>query len=381
MKFLNLSEFKTDPLLSVYGQFLAAISIFTAGYWAYLGEPSAVEQMRCFAQMPFCVEFNSIYQSWPMLAPTHLVLIAVLALFSIFAFRAERPGTACAWLVGSLMVKTIWIIRSYEYMGNFHYMPLIMTLVFVFFPHRRANCSLLLVLFYVSAGLLKFNPEWTTGAALYNIPEMNLKLLADLTLLVPTLEVSVSWLLLSSNAWWRRIALASFFVFHAFSWLIVGALYPGVMFLLLSLFFLPEIKKSWRLPNAPLPKASLILGSLFLLLQFTPYIFAIDPALTGLPRTFSLNMFDAKTECVARIEVVKGRETRHVPRDFLEATRIHCDPIVLFSQVRRICALDSEVEVNLELWSRRQTSLDFTLATQVGRACSLGRAFYWKELF
>ena len=161
---------------------------------------------------------------------------------------------------------------DYRFMGNYHYMPFLVSFMFLFIPQKLFFIPLLLVCFYFFAGLLKVsNLDWLTGLA---FPENldfplffneNIKLI--LCFYVVCLEIIGVWCLvfiqtnckgkelLNTFAFFRRktatkkirsrniktiwkiMIYFQLILFHALSYFIVGYFYPLIMFCLLSLFF------------------------------------------------------------------------------------------------------------------------------------------------
>ena len=89
-------------------------------------------------------------------------------------------------------------------------MALFLALAFLLLPAKRDSTRVMLVLFYVWAGLLKLSPDWLSGLAL---PQPPRGVPADWVPLackvVVGLELVVVWGLLAKRAWisgarWRR---------------------------------------------------------------------------------------------------------------------------------------------------------------------------------
>src|SRR5690606_37116203 len=122
--------------------------------------------------------------------------------------------------------------------------------------------------------------------------------------------------------------------FHALSWHIVGYSYPCIMFSLLTAFLLFRWK--WhegriRLrERETLKRGSLAFLTVLFLAQILPRVLSPDLAVDSQGRLFTLNMLDARVQCV-HFSYFKGRDNVYVESSSDRTdlgTRIACDPIV-----------------------------------------------------
>jgi hypothetical protein len=208
---------------------------------------------------------------------------------------------------------------------------------FLFVSGKRVAIRYLVVLFYFWAGIIKLNPEWISGAALYGeslllIPD---SLISAACIYVVVLELLLIFGLLSSRALWFWATLAQLAMFHLISWNIVGFYYPLLMACILSIFVLeryirpppqPELPGAPSLARGRRVALGVLLGGFFSI-QFLPYAYPGDSAITGEGRFFALHMFDAPIECQA--VVLKTSKGGQQARNLSE--RVHCDPIVFWS--------------------------------------------------
>ncbi|CAN5406901.1 hypothetical protein BH10BDE1_BH10BDE1_30750 [soil metagenome] len=332
----GFSEFE-DPVLRNFGVAIAIAHLLTIIFYLQF---SVVEIFRspfpiCWPFLPNCYagpawSQNAIY--------AYLIFYGAAALLSAVAFLSGRIRVGWILSFATLLLKLILFFKDYRMMGNYHYMIHIIHLLFLFYPLKRKVIPMMLVAIYVSAGALKFNFEWLSGAALLTEPMAKGGLLVAMCTYVVILEMIVSFGLLSKNRNILRLSLAQFFIFHVFSYGQVGFFYPCVMLSLLSIFYLPILlrRDGFRFSRE---KLAVQLAPLFLFAaaQLAPLAFVGDSSLTGQGRIFSLNMFDARSEClieeIARFDLV-SIETN--PK--FSYVRIHCDPVTVIGLERAKCA-------------------------------------------
>src|SRR5262245_34888964 len=106
-------------------------------------------------------------------------------------------------------------------MGNYHYMPFVIAAVYLVWPSPERVLAYVLVAFYVSAGVLKVNPEWLSGAAMIDKTWLTGHMLEYGCAYVVVLELVLVFGLLSRRPWLRHVTLAQLVLFHAYSWHVV----------------------------------------------------------------------------------------------------------------------------------------------------------------
>ena len=261
--------------------------------------------------------------------------------FSITAailFLRKSTVVIAWWMLFFLnLLKFLVLSSDFRFMGNYHYMPFLASVGFLFFRDKVKLLQLLLVLFYVAAGTLKVNAEWLTGAAVGPGFSWASQLVFQWGCAwVAIVELVFCWLLLSDRWSLRLFAFTQLFIFHLLSWQIVGYFYPLVMFALLLIFPLSWIYRDrWQFPSRAGSRFGL---ALFVVAQLIPYFSSVDPALDGRWRMTSLNMYDARSECLSDIFIYRkgGEVVEYSPR-FNLSLRIQCDPIWMLSEMHRIC--------------------------------------------
>ena len=295
-------------------------------------------------------------------------------------FCFEKISLAYWSLIISCLFKLAIMCIDYRLMGDYHYITLIVTLCYLFVPGKWNLARVLIVGFYFSAGTLKFNNEWLSGSALIDDPKIYGIALEWLCLYVIVLETCMAPLLLFTKS--RVVAalvLAQLFLFHVYSYLIVGFFFPTIYFLLLAVFPLSWKSKA-TLRLASLTKVDWIAITLFVLAQMIPTLQSGDPALVGRGRHFAVHIMDATSECFPRFYVRMEKETIEVQgNNQMLSFRIRCDPLVYWNQGHNLCRMyqgrPGFKSIEFLMSSRRLTDSAFTSIASVENFCNEARDY------
>jgi len=356
------SEIEQNSLLKIYSYFLIIIHFWTALFWQRQGLEKIITfaaESYCWPLLPQC----ELAKSW--LAPIAEVILPVyfiLILLGLFA-KGSRQRWWFLFILEGLKISIQFL--DYRFMGNYHFMPHILTLTFLFVPYKSFWIRIWLVSFYVGAATLKLNFEWLSGGSLsWRVPFGNIFLLQISALFVLLMEALVPWFLFSKSRKVKTGALAILTLFHFISYYWVGFFYPAVMLCLLAFWFL-EIRN----PQEPVfysrKNVRFLVGFIpwlyFLLSQILAFGSSKEYSLGGSERLFSLNMFDARSECRGTFIVRRGEKIAEVSfKNEHFAVRVKCDPILFLEQGRQLCESQDSNQGKIEAYlvSRRYT--DFT---------------------
>ncbi|MEI6805713.1 MAG: hypothetical protein WCK49_04310 [Myxococcaceae bacterium] len=332
-------EIQSDPILRIYGAFVSLFLTLTALHWILSNAAHVAShdsEAICWAMFENCALFRvlGIQQLiWLFYGLGFMSLVtAVLFLFP------SRVQTAYWMLLGLNIMKHMIIFLDYRLRLNQHIMAFWVTAVFLFLPHKKVAIRILIILFYFWSGILKLNPEWFSGAALYIKPWLfEGPWLPIACIYVVILEILFVWGLLWDRSKIAWAVFAQLILFHIFSFKIVGFYYPVLMFLMISIFplcWFLEKESSWKISTSVL-----VVAVLFSSLQIFSKTFPGDTAITGEGRLFSLHMFDSLTQCEARAEIklTDGR-VFHKNIEFPTSARTRCDPLVYLNRVRTLCS-------------------------------------------
>ncbi len=273
-------------------------------------------------------------------------------------FWRSQTRIAYSLLFALTVFKYLCLLLDYRMMGNYHYMPFLVSFFFLFIPQKSLSLRFLITLFYVAAGSLKFNLEWLSGASIGEKPDFLPQILFEYSCAyVVALETLMVWLLWSKRRWLRFAGLAQLVLFHAVSWYWVGYFYPLIMASLLSIYPLgwhSSRDAQWRnrdsardahpglLESASkLRRTAQLALMIYILLQVLPHLSSADSALDGTSRILSLNMYDARSVCTGAIflHYNDGEQTKTVAYrpDLHTGVRIHCDPILFEAEAHNLC--------------------------------------------
>ncbi len=363
----QISEISSSRALSLYGAFLSIAYALSYTWWAnnstwsflQLGGSSRI----CWPLLP-CPDISGpsifVLKLW-------LLMIFMLGLAAAFSFISERTRTAYFLLIALVLTKAAFFLQDFRLMGNYHYMPFWAALAFLFLPSKRALLPLLTVAFYLSAGVLKLNQEWLSGAAIppwwpFSLGETLFHAFGGAlwrvgALWVVVLELVFVLFLFSSRSWLRYFVFAQLLLFHAISYFIVDYFYPAVMACLLSIFPLIWREKSKYM----LRPAALSFLAIFAVFQIIPWLIKGDTALTGEGRWFSLNMIDANPDCSSTAIVRAPGSTRDFSRDASTLfVRVQCDPYIYFTHAKQLCSeLGEKEKLDINLSVRRASDSNY----------------------
>lgn len=403
MKYLKsqIQEISSYKCLCWYGCFLSLTHVVTFFFFHNNGTVynflTKNANTLCWPQLPFCEYLRFLS---PIGVQVLLYVYLCMALFAVFLFLysaclksslvTSASGSAlnngehisslsplskinlhkklvlyayCLLLIINI-VKGYVFFMDYRFMGNYHYMPFLVSFVYLFIRQKLFFIPLLIVCFYFFAGLLKIsNFDWLTGLAFLENLKFPLFFNESITMIlcfyVVCLEIIGVWSLVFIQTnfkvgelfknfvffkWktvaenlkhidiktiWKIIIYFQLILFHILSYFIVGYFYPLIMFCLLSLFFfmfiwneqseilssfdgkLHNLKSNGLRQNFLKVKSlggrtgKMFPGIIFMCLVVLGNLLSVFipgvSGLTGEGRWYGLNMYDAHTQCDSQI--------------------------------------------------------------------------------
>lgn len=197
----NLREIRDDRSLSLYGSALALVNLVVAVFWLR-SEPIGL--ILAPGNPPVCWPFFPDCHNARVLSPatTELIvrLLGALAIVNVWLFAVGKNVKSAFWLLAFLTaLKFTLIAQDFRLIHNQHYMAGWATFCYLFVPHKRLVLKLLIVTFYVWAGMLKLNDDWLSGAALHGRHPLGLPatLVPASCAYVVVLEIVLVWGVLS----------------------------------------------------------------------------------------------------------------------------------------------------------------------------------------
>jgi hypothetical protein len=371
----QIAEIEADRAIRLYGACVALLNGITAVFWLTSYKIDAILDPET---SPICWPLLEGCYRWRVLPAGAIALVTIfLGIAAVVNARlfieTHRAGLAYLVLAVTTGIKLAILLQDYRLAANQHYMALWIAAAYLFVPNRRASIPLMIVLFYVWAGLLKLGGDWLSGAALLGRRpfDMPAAWVPAACLYVVVLELGQTWALLSRRAILFWLVFAQLVLFHISSFWVVGYFYPILMFLILGLLPLmrfiepPEGTRSRHWGHA--------VAIVFCLLQLSPRLLSSDPAITGEGRLLALNMFDAPIRCVATLTPHTGEPPANsllrVP--YLQP-RLACDPIVYLEAAKATCRdRPGDLDFDLTLRSKRSSRPDFSTVISLQRVCSI----------
>lgn len=376
----RIEELRSDAALRLFGAALALANVVTFVQWKlHNGVPLMVGRGRDSLCWPFWENCHA-YALPVAVINAGLWLYLLLGLVAAGCFLSRRVGTGYWLLLLVNAMRVLVMLQDYRLKANHHYMLNCMVLVYLFLPYTREMLRHMIVLIYFWAGALKLDPDWLSGATLYNQDKLWFPraLVPAACIYVVVLEMGMIWGLYSRRAWLFWGTVAQLALFHYTSWAIVGFWYPTLMTCLLSILPLARLLPP---PNAIVtsgarPRRALAVAGavavIFAAFQLVPRAFPGDTAVTGEGRMFALHMFDALIECEATM-------THHLPeRDRVEVRpesrkfphRSRCDPLIYYAIARNACARSPAADFDLSLRSKRNSSGGYTQVLDIRNFCA-----------
>ncbi|WII71536.1 hypothetical protein QJS83_13790 [Bdellovibrio sp. 22V] len=339
-----LQELKKFPQLFLVGAILCAEHLLTLFFWLserplhWILSPSTPSV--CWPIFSACEKFKPSEQVLNILLSAY-GLIAVIAI-GCWAFKKFRWGVVLLWAL--TLFKVAIILQDYRLTGNYHYLPTVITLCFLLVPQRVLALPVVFFLIYFTAGLLKLDMNWLSGAAINDtlLPPLLTRVGVWYVLV---LELGLIFLLFAKKERWFYFLFVQLVIFHLYSWHLTRFFYPSVMLLLLGVLLITRpaqpplgFKETFRRVFAS--KISVVLTVLFIGLQLPQYLIPGDAALTGEGRMYAMIMYDGRVQCQPHLTLWKKNQSQEqlpLQPPWL-MTRTRCDAMVYWRLTENICA-------------------------------------------
>jgi hypothetical protein len=335
----NIVEIAEDSALLFYGAALSLAYLITAFFLVahnhYVGIVSRNVPPICWPYFESCYR----YRTWSDF--TLYLAISSLGLGSLFAFvlfLKRKVGLAYFFLTFIAFIHLILISLDFRNTQNQYYMLMWITFAYLFWPGKRSVIHYLALSFYFWAGRLKLNWQWLSGYNLYRdlwlIPK---PLYSAACIYVVILEMFMIWGLVARNRIWFWATLIQLVFFHVISASQIGYYYPALMLTLLTIYPLSRSdRQSERWLG--LKPSGFVLVALFAFFQIYPSLVSRKSEISGVGRTFALNMFEGIYDCnVYWVEHFKDGRTVRVDVMDRETERLRCEPIYYYSKTLNQC--------------------------------------------
>lgn len=290
-------------------------------------------------------------------------LTNVLYLWSYFKGK-KRAITFFSAL--TIIFKLSLYLQSEMLRANYHSVSLILQFIFVFFPHPRTATLIGLTQIYWIAASLKFNREWLSGAALITESYVSPLILNYLLIAAIVIEIVAPVLLFFKNFYVFWIGMFALLIFHAFSWHIVGYIYPSFMMLILFALALDKDHNE----NFSISQIIIIVVGISLsLFNIKHYK---EKALTSQGRFYNLDMFDAFPICYQNVDLINphDRSTVSIPDINFRGSRSACDPYATHSFLIKLCHNSPHLTFFWQMISKLSTDQKFSEIINYKGTCS-----------
>lgn len=324
---------------------------------------------QCWSYFPGCGSLHVPSKIFWIFYFAGYFALTVFSLIAFFKGMARKAYLSLAMITG---LKVAFIVIDRSFMGNYHFMHLLYSFVFLFFPQKQLSLKILVAWFYLAAGSLKLNIEWLSGAAVGGGPAFLPAILQQWSYAyVVILELFVVWGLFAKDWRIRWIAFAQFFVFHVVSFYWVGYFYPSIALSMLMVFPFSWITAT---KETSLPKAVIVLMAILSCFQVLAFVSDKDPAIYTHRRLISMNMYDARSVCAMNFQIHRqGKVITYNPDLKAFGVRVRCDTSLVLNQAKNLCQDNYQKEIfsslDVSMVSKRLTDKNYSEIFNISDIC------------
>lgn len=304
----------------------------------------------------------------------YMFFFAVMLLIVYLMARKQWLYAHLAYVFLFVWEVFYFLMASPDSLGNFDYYHLILSLFFLFSPHKLFFTRLVFVLCYFLASTIKIHEGWILGTYFTSL-QTGLPIFPDsvapiITNIVIFMQIVGCWFLLSNKTWLQRSALAYFVVFHLYSGLLVGYRYPTIALVMLLLIFAGRIEH----PSIPFTKKSMLswgLIAVLFALQFISIAIPGDAKLTLEGNNYGLYMFEANHQCVSKtvFTYVDGRTENKKSES--PVARNRCNPYSFWFNLHQVCQRDPSIQSIRWTFDHSVNGRPFYRIVDTENACTL----------
>ena len=379
----QIQEISSHKSLSWYGIFLSLIHVVTFFLWhnnAFIHQylPKTANSL-CWPQIPFC----DVLKVFSPLG-VHILLYAylVMSLLTIFLFLKRKTVIYAYWLFLIInLLKLYMFLMDYHLLNSSHYLPFLVSFVFLFIRKKIFFSALLISCFYLFTGLLHIkNPSWLMELAFSrntwfpSFVHENIRLF--ICFYVLCLEM-IGALFLVLNTRWRAFIYVQFILFYSVSYFITGYFHPAVFLSLLSLFVLKDyFKEKYKISNLREAVPGVVFVSFVILGSLLGFLIPGNGNLTKEGRLYALTMSSPRMYCDSHIVLhFKGKTLQeHFPKYREYSLSLRCDPYIDWYKIKKICAYYKNdpdfIDLDWSFDSRLSYSLDYSRLVEEKSVCS-----------
>lgn len=313
----------------------------------------------------------------------YVILFLILS-FGLLSGAKQDWVTAHKTLLVGFIWKVLFIFfLTYGVGGNYDYYDLCLAFVFLFLKNKEYFAKLLFVTFYFAASTIKIHEGWIFGnylnSTILGAPFFNSATLPLFTNIVIVMQMIGGWFLLSKNTTLQKLAFIYFFLFHAYSGIIVNYRYITISLTTLVVLFgynfkILKIDTEKIFSILPLSKKTMF-GYLFLvtilLLQSIAILIPGDQKKTLEGNYYGLYMFEANHQCNSSAVIhYNDNSTQTVTRNSSIANN-RCDPYRYWYHLKQLCNRDTSILRIQWTFDHSINGNKFQRIVDEGNACTL----------
>ena len=304
MFFINISDLNTrrSDLVALYSSMVLGFILNLSSWFGGKIATTNGYEIICSRFIQNCEKFiflEGTPTSWNDQI-FHFIIFLFLV-FSVYFFIKGKHKKSALLLVPPLIIEGLFGFVLFEQSSipfiYYHFFPCI---IFLFSKNPFNDLKWMIVLLYILAGWVKLDEGWLAGGYFHNLelglPLISSSLITPISILVTVMELS-SGLLLCKIARVKGIYLKFFYIFHLYSFILVGYRYP--LLCLPLLYFTFSISQATYRPT----KFFNFVASILILFNLLPHLIDSNYKLTDQGNSLALNMFDANRQSFSKMTI------------------------------------------------------------------------------
>lgn len=285
----------------------------------------------------------------------YLILFLVL-LCGLYAAVNKDWSSAHKVILATFIWKVLYIFFfTYGAAGNFDYYDMGLAFVWLFLREKEYFAKVVFVTLYFMASTIKIHEGWILGnyltSTIAGAPFIGDGMLPVFTNLVIIMQIVGAWFLFSKNVNIQKLVFVYFFLFHAYSGIIVTYRYitisiPALVILFGHNFFNIKNENEQTQSILRLSKKSApgyVFVVLLLASQFIGILIPGEQKKTLEGNYYGLYMFEANHQCTSRTKVEYVDGTERVLEKKSSIANNRCDPYAYLFKIQTQCERNKNI--------------------------------------
>ena len=289
----------------------------------------------------------------------YVLLFLLLGYGVISALRKDWVSAHMTMLVALIWKFIFLYLFTYGFGGNYDYYDMVLAFVWLFLRQKEYFLKVAFVMFYFIASTVKIHEGWILGnfftATITGAPFFTNGILPLVTNLVIIMQMVGCWFLLSNNKTYQRLSFFYFFLFHAYSGIIVHYRYISISITALvvlfgynfKLFQIDEVREKKLFKVLKISKetfAGYFLMLLILMSQGVGFFIQGDQKKTLEGNFYGLYMFEANHQCISTPTITYKDGTSKVIVSESHFAKARCDPYRYWYPLKTLCVRDTKIK-------------------------------------